>query len=195
MIIILEGMSTSGKTTVQKELALLLDHTGINFQIIEQNFGLPKETYDDPNSNNSLQFLLKFLQNHCEHDKIIICDRLNLSHAAITDYSDEQFKLIDKELNNYDPLLVFLKINETEIPQRLREAVDHRGQQWVDELEKRGGTFEERAKWFMDTQRKVEGLFNQSGLPKIMFNTTDKDFKRIAEEIFLKYIQPKTIKG
>jgi len=190
MLIILEGMSTSGKTMIQKALAVILKKRKIEYRIIDQNEGLPPETFAHLDSKKSMKFLLQFLAKNCnKKDEVIICDRFHLSHIAITNWSVEDMDKIETELLKYDPLVVQLSIDENRAKERLEGAVKHRGTQWVEELARRGKDRNSALDWFVGTQKKHIDLFNASKLPKVMFNTTNSNFQEIAEDISEKYIK------
>lgn len=190
MIIILEGMSTVGKTMVQKALADILDEKKIKHQIIEQNEGLPPETFSHLNPKKSSEFLHKYLKENCQDSGVVyIFDRLHLSHFAITNGSDEYIKEIENELLKYNPLLVLLTVDEEQAKDRLEGAIEYRGDQWIENLALHGEDRDEQTKWHIGTQKKHIGQYSLSELSKIIFDTTDSNFQKIAEEIFEKYIK------
>lgn len=190
MIIILEGMSTVGKTMVQNALAGILKEKNLAFKIIEQNEGLPPDTFEHLNPKKSLEFLHQYLKKTCQdQDKVYIFDRLHLSHFAITNGSEEDFSEIEKELLRCNPLLVLLIVDEENAKDRLEGAIKYRGGQWVEQLALRGDNLEAQAKWHMGTQKRHVGQFNTSKLPKVQMDATDSNFSSIAQEIFDKYIK------
>lgn len=189
MLIILEGMSTAGKTMVQKALAESLLKKKIKYRIVDQNEGLPPETFEHLNSEKSINFLIKFLKETCvDKNKVIICDRLHLSHIAITNATNEEMDKIENELIKYNPLLVLLTIDKLIIRERIENAISHRGEQWVKELARRGKDRESSIKWFIGTQERLLDLFDRSKLPKVSYDTTQLNFNEIADRIVNEYI-------
>jgi len=190
MIIILEGMSTVGKTMVQKSLDDILSKENIDHKTIDQNEGLPPETFEHLNPKKSLEFLHKYLKENCQNPSTVyIFDRLHLSHFAITNGSDEYMSEIEEELLKYDPLLVLLTVDEARVKERLISAIKYRGDRWVKELEKRETTGRTATDFHIGTQRKHVKQYEESKLPKIVFDVTNSDFQTVAEQIFEKYIK------
>lgn len=190
MIIILEGMSTAGKTMIQKELVDILEKNKVRYRVVMQNEGLPPETFIHYDSKKSLDFMLNFLQS-INKEQVVILDRFQLSHIAITNGSVDDFKMVENELIKLDAILVLLTINEDKIKERILGAIEHRGERWSDEIARKGKTPEEIEAWFLGTQNKLKNLHEQSILPKETFDTSNSNFTEIAQIIFGKYVGKK----
>lgn len=190
MLIILEGASTVGKTMVQKALANILSKKQIKYRIIDQNEGLPPETFSHLDPKKSREFLNGYLKENCQNpDTIYIFDRLHLSHFAITNGSTEDVEQIETELLKYNTLLVLLVIDEEKIKDRIEGAIKYRGDQWIENLALHGDTRDDQAKWHARTQKKHANQYEMNKLPKVIYNTTNSNFSEIAQQIFEKYIQ------
>jgi len=183
MIIILEGMSAVGKTTIQKELANILQKKHIKYRLVNEKEILPPDTFANPDPPKSIAFLTNFLHSCNDKNEVIICDRLHLSHIAITNASDKEMVKIEQELLKCDPLLVLLVIDKQVIKKRLEDSIQYRGPSWVEELTKRGKDRDSSIKWFIGTQKRLQDLYNQSCIPKMLFDTTDSNFSEIANQI------------
>lgn len=191
MLIILEGMSTTGKTMVQNALADILTKKKIKYQIVDQNEGLPPETFVHRNPQKSLDFLMNYLKNNCAgKNTVYIFDRFHLSHFAITNGPTEYIVQIEQEILKYDPLLVLLTVDENKVKDRLEGAIQYRGDQWIENLALKGENRDEQAKWHLGTQRKHIQQFEISNLPKAEFNTTYSNFGKVAQNIYEQYIKP-----
>lgn len=181
-------MSTAGKTMVQKSLAGILDKNRIKYRIVSQTEGLPPDTFQHYDPKKSVEFLHSFLDGiKRDHDKVIICDRLHISHIAITN-ADEHLADIEKQIRSHDPIIILLTVNEKIIDDRLQGAIKHRGQRWVDEMERKGDRTESTS-WFTNTQKRLLGLYGASELPKIMIDSSNSNFDGIADDIYEKFIR------
>lgn len=188
-LILLEGMSTSGKTTVLRKLSELLEKRKIKHKAFDELQTMSRDIFSHVNSRKSIDEMKTFLQKEClPKDGLVICDRFHLSHMSITDGSISEFDEIEADLKKYDPVLIFLEISSDAIRDRLIKAKNHRGKQWEDELIKRGQTEDEAIKWFMGTQNNLLKLYNQSNLPKEIFNTTNHNYDAVANEIYTNYV-------
>lgn len=188
-LIILEGMSTSGKTMVMNLLCDGLKARGIKVAGFEEQQTLSREVFTHIDPKRSLKEMHNFLEMECsEEDKVVICDRFHLSHMAITNGSIKDFKTIESEIARANSLLVFLEIPEDKINDRLINAKAHRSEQWEEELKSKGQTEKEAIKWFKGTQPKLHDLFEKSILPKIKFNTEETTFQQIASIIAEKIV-------
>lgn len=191
MIIILEGMSTAGKTMIQKELSKILMDNNIENRMVDQNEGLPPEIFSHLDSKRSYDFLVNFIKEIANKDKIFVCDRLHLSHAAITNWEQSDLMKIEAELLKHNPLLIMLVIDEKHIKVRLEGAIQHRGDQWATEMDRRGRNDNSHIEWFTGTQNRILDLYNASKLPKVIFDTSGANFAEIAMKIFNNYIKEK----
>lgn len=183
MLVILEGMSAVGKTTIQKELGNILQKKHIKYRLIGEKEILPPDTFANPDPQKSVAFLTDFLHSCNDKNEVIVCDRLHLSHLAITNASTEDMAKIEQELLKYNPLLVLLVINKQVVKKRLENSIQYRGPSWIEELTKRGQDRDSSIKWFIGTQKRLQDLYNQSCLPKVLFDTTDSNFPEIANQI------------
>lgn len=183
-LIILEGMSTSGKTTVMKLLSDTLNASGYHSRGFDELLTMDREIFSHLDTKKSLEEIRKFMEKECtSRDAIVICDRFHLSHLAITNGSVEDLKEIEAAMKLHRPLLVFLEIPADRIQERLLSAKTHRGQQWSDELKIRGQTDTESLEWFAGTQNKLFNLYQQSSLSKVQFDTSKIKFQEIASEL------------
>jgi thymidylate kinase len=91
-VIILEGMTTSGKTSVKKCLEKFLTEKNISFSIVEEAETL-MPLLKDKSKESSIPFLKKLLRDTLqEKEEIVIFDRLLLSHLFRTKASINEFK-------------------------------------------------------------------------------------------------------
>ncbi len=189
-LVIIEGTSTSGKTTLMQLLTDHFNSSGYSSLGFDEAQTLTPEIFSNPNSVKSLEFIRSFLDKKCSSDDtIIVCDRFHLSNLAISNGSIEDLNSIEPTMKQYDPLLVFLRIPDESIRNRLLDAKVHRRKEWNEELYKRGKTEDETIAWFKGTQHKLYNLFLKSTLAKVEFNVEDMSYVEIASELAKKIIQ------
>jgi thymidylate kinase len=185
-VIILEGIATSGKTSVKNKLVEILAARQENFSIINEEESL-LPILNNTDRKISIALLKKIISEALNSDKkIIIFDRLFFTHIFKTGSSVEEFKEIENMLVSCS-LLVFLKIDESKIPERIERARQHREKEWVEYVNKKGNN-EEIFQYYINQQRLLLELINQTSLNYKIYDTTDMDFDDIANDI-LKTIQ------
>jgi len=79
-------------------------------------------------------------------------------------------------------LLVFLKIDEEQIPARIEYARQHRDKAWDDYIRTKGSN-EEIYSYYINQQRILENLINATNLKYKVYNTTDLQFESIARDL------------
>lgn len=186
--IILEGTSTSGKTVLAQKLFKIFVRDNWSCKIIGENRTL-LPILENSDTRISLDYLLKVVQKaYAGDEKIVIFDRLHLTSLAITDDAMSNFARLEKKIEAHYPLLVFLKIKESEIPARIFGSMQHRNSSWIEYVNKKG---DETAiiEHYIETQRKMYKFFCQSDLPKLEYDTTEEDFTKIAEDIAKKVVK------
>src|SRR3981081_1513787 len=108
-VIIFEGIATSGKSTLierLKEKFLKSLNTEV-FGEEQTHEPIMKDTHD-PN----VPFFKSLLAKVEEDSELIIFDRLYLTQAFRAGINLDVYAEIEKELQTYSPLTVFLKVNE-----------------------------------------------------------------------------------
>ncbi len=184
-IIILEGISTSGKTSVKNELSKTLTKKDISFSVIGEDKTL-MPILENTDKNTSIDFLKRVLADTLTTKKsIIIFDRLFFTHIFRTNSGIKDFKEIENILLKYNTLLVLLTVEEDAIDQRIFEAMKYRDAKWKKFI-KRKGTKKEIIDYYKNQQKFLRKLINQSALPNLIEDSTDLNFKRISKNIFEK---------
>ena len=181
--LIFEGIASTGKTTIENELIKLLNANNISNTHISEDITL-MPLLDNLDPKISIEFLNNILDKiYRQDDQIVIFDRLFFTHIIITNSNIETFKQIEDKLILFNPTLVFLKIEESKIPERIRWAMEHRDSKWLEHVRAKG-TDEEIFAYYKNQQQKIASLVNQTSIPTITFNTTNLDFEKVAREIF-----------
>lgn len=180
-IIQLEGIATSGKTSVKNKLADAFVEKGVNFSIIEEDETLMPILHNT-DKQVSIDLLKKVIDNALKAKKdFIIFDRLFFTHIFRTKSSVEDFREIENLIKDQS-FLVFLKIDEANIPERVAYARQHRDKSW-DEYVSKKGSDEEIYQYYINQQRLLLDLLKHTSLKYKIYDTTDMEFKNVANEI------------
>jgi thymidylate kinase len=184
-IIILEGTSTGGKTTLAHLIDQKLQKTSKKSFIIDENQTLiPILNNNDPQT--AMDHLINIIKTSASKNvDYLIFDRLHLTPAAITNSSIKTFAEVENLLAQYQPLLISINIDEDKLVARIYEALKHRGPSWAAHVDKYGKK-EDVTKHYLGAQRKVIKLFEDSKLPKLAINATNNNYEEIADEIIQK---------
>ncbi len=180
-IIILEGIATSGKSTVIKYLSQLLDKSNLTFTIVGEDVTL-MPILNNTEKEVSLDLLKRVINNAIQEGKdFIIFDRLFFTHIFRTNSEYGEFRQIEEMIQN-SALLVFLKIDEEKIPVRIEYARQHRDKAWENYIRTKGSD-EEIYQYYIDQQRILEKFINKTSLKYQVYNTTNLEFESIAQDL------------
>lgn len=181
-IIIIEGIATSGKTSLKNALVEKLEKQELKCQVVEED-----ETLMPILHNKDLQTSLDFLDKvidkliHTKAD-ILIFDRLYFTHIFRTNSTVEDFKHIEDVLKTYKPLVVLLRLDEATIPERITDSFAKRDQKWIDYVRSKG-TDEQIVNYYTEQQRKLIEMTKETTLAKLILNATKQDFSSLADQI------------
>lgn len=180
-IIILEGIATSGKTSVKNKIIEALMESGKSFSIVEEEKSLLPILHNT-DKEVAIGWLRKIIDEALEEEKdYIIFDRLFFTHIFRTNSSMEDFREIEDMIAG-QALLVFLAIDKKKIPERISQARNHRGEEWNEYVGKKGSD-EEIYQYYAEQQRKLLGLIDQTSLEYKVYDATDGDFDGIAKSV------------
>jgi ADP-ribose pyrophosphatase YjhB (NUDIX family) len=179
-ILLVEGIPTSGKTTISQKIAKLLENHKI--QIIDENI-----TWMPLIDNTKPQIALDFLQTKiAEFENLdtdfLIIDRLHLTHIFKTKPDLEFFVSIENWLVERVAKLVLLNIREDQISKRIEQSFGHRDTSWQEYVSKKG-TAGEITTYYQNQQEILLQTANVSKLNHFKIDRTNSDFDRIATEI------------
>jgi thymidylate kinase len=175
--IIFEGIASSGKTTLERMLQEMLEGSVI---VSEGQTLMPLIENKEP-QKAVLHISAVLDEIKKQSAGAFIVDRFHLTHAFRTSTSLSLFGEIEKRIKEeYKPLIVLLQMNEEVIPDRIKETAAFRGTSWAKGKQ---GSLEEKIAYYKDQQRKLTELIQQSSLPAVIVNTSDKDWSRCMIEI------------
>jgi thymidylate kinase len=182
-IIILEGIATSGKTSVKNELEKILTQRGFTFTFIEEEETLmPVLQNTDPviANNHIVGLLNKYLPLNKD---VLIFDRLYLTHIWRTGSYIEVFTESTSLLSANNVLICFLEIPNNKIEERISLAQSHRDERWNNYINTKGKTHDEIIAYYSNQQVELLKLLKMIPTSNRIFDTGDMDFQNIAENI------------
>lgn len=184
--IIFEGIATSGKTSVEKHLSVLLESKKMSYLLVDEAATL-LPILNNKSVEKSLEFLKKSISFAFEQKKdVYIFDRLHLTHSLRTQTDLQAFKEIENELNGHNPIIIFLKIDEDKIPERVSWALNNRAASWIRHA-KTYGSNSQIIEHYIAQQRELQETIGSSLLPSVIIDTSSLNFKGIAETIYRDY--------
>jgi len=179
-ILILEGISTSGKTTIKNELEKYFDNKRLNYLVIGEDKTLMPILHNT-NKKIALNHLKKVIKKTLAQKKdILIFDRLYFTHIFRTKSSIKDFKSIENLLKK-SGLLIFLKIDKKKIGERIYDTMKQRPK-WADYVRKKGNK-KGIINYYTHQQELLLKLLKKSSVKNIIYNSTKQDFKNIKKEI------------
>lgn len=176
-VLIIEGIATSGKSTVISQLKKSLPELRVVVaDESETHIPIMKDT-----SDKHIGFFKEIIYRlSATEADILIFDRLYLTQAFRAKCDIKDYSEIEELLSKYSPLTIFLKVNEDAIEDRISMASKHRGS---DYFKSRGETSEERVQYYIDQQRHQLLLLERSTLPYKVINSTNHNYDAIVQEV------------
>lgn len=182
-LLIIEGIATSGKSTVIDKLKQALDSTQIELYS-ESDTHIP--IMDKPSELHVSFFKSLISKSLATGTELVIFDRLYLTQAFRADATIDDYKSIEDSLLQYNTLTVFLKVDEDVIAERVRLATLHREESWGEYVKTKGDTFTEIADYYINQQRRQLELLKKSKVEYTVFNTTNHGYDQIVQDIMAK---------
>jgi thymidylate kinase len=180
--LILEGIATSGKSTIIRLLAKTPE-PNYRLKVVPETKTL-MPIIDNTDKLVSIDYLTKLIDKEfSEEYDIIIFDRLYLTHIFRTHSSMADFKVIEDKLREFSTETIFLEVDEDSITPRVAKASDHRDPEWREYIYTKGRTIEEVADYYIQQQQNQLKILQQSTLPYKIFNTTTHQYQTITEDI------------
>jgi thymidylate kinase len=182
-LLIVEGIATSGKSTVINKLKEVLnDKRAVVYSEAETHIPI----MDKP-SELHINFFQSLISKALETEaKLVIFDRLYLTQAFRSNTRIDAYKNIEDNLLHYPTLTVFLKVDEDAIAERVRLASLHREEEWGEYVKTKGDTFKEISDYYINQQRSQLTLLKESKIEHIIFNTTKHDYDQTVQDILTK---------
>src|SRR3989344_736664 len=149
-LIIFEGIASSGKTKVARDLKIEFEKKELSVAYISEEVTL-MPVIDNKSVGVASDYLKKQLENLCkEETDVIIVDRFHFTHIFRTNAEIKHFREIELFLSNsFEAYVVLLTIGDDKIKDRILKAMEMRGSKWA---KGRRGTIEEKVKYYMEQQ-------------------------------------------
>lgn len=176
-ILIIEGIATSGKSSLIKKLTEVLD--GQKLLVL----GEPATHIPIMNKTDELhsEFFKSLIKDAVKADAdLVIFDRLHYTQAYRAKVSVAEYSEIENLLAAHDTFVAYLKVDEDAIAKRVRLATEHRDKEWGDYVQTKGKTFDEIAEYYVTQQRSQLKLLTETKLTSQVFNTTQHNYQEIA---------------
>jgi thymidylate kinase len=186
--LILEGIATSGKSTVIEAVSRDLGDSLKVLLLSEEQTHVPimKDTKD-----SHIGFFENLIDKAIAAEvDLVIIDRFYLTQAFRAELSLAEYKSVESKLRPYSPLTVFLEVDEDAIEKRVAKAAEHRPADWGEYIRTKGKTPQEIAAYYANQQESQLALLKESSLPFMVFGTTNHDYESV-EQTILKEITKK----
>lgn len=183
-VVILEGVTTTGKTSVFNNLKAFAEENNLNWVFVsEKETIIPIIDSENQKVNNEhfLDLLNKTFQ---KKSSVYVFDRLHFSsifktHATINDLAPIEDKLL-----KFDSYVFMMHTSKEILRQRIIESMNYRDIDWSKYLlKKTGGSKDKVAQLYIDRQDKVIDLLKQSKLNVCMCNTDSQNFVKPTRKI------------
>lgn len=179
-IIILEGIATSGKSSLAKELIRALPD--LKAKVLTED--KTHEPILDQTTKTHASFFKKLIEDAVvEKQDLIVFERLYLSQAFRSKADLSMYSELEAMLVPYSPVTIFLKVDEDLIAERIKEAVKHRDPKWGEYVSKKGKNINEIADTYVQQQRHQLKLLEQSNIPYRVVNISKGNWQEIAQTI------------
>jgi len=182
-ILIIEGIATSGKSSLTKKLTELLGEKKLLI------FGESATHIPIMNKTNELhiEFFKSLVSDAFQSDaSLVIFDRLHYTQAYRAKASVVGYSEIEKLLATHDTFVAYLQVDEDAIAERVKLATEHRDKEWGDYVQTKGKTFDEIAEYYVEQQQSQMAQLKKNKLETKVFNTTNHEYDAIAEDILIK---------
>ena len=184
-VIILEGIATSGKTTIKNLLEEYFQSHNLSYLVVEEDETLLPFLHNT-DENFAKQHLREVILKYFKQERdYLIFDRLYFTHIHRTNSGIEEFKEIEDLIKEKNGKIIFLKIQEESIPKRIFDTMKLRGGNWKKYVESKGNK-EDIINYYTTQQRKLLKHLEETEVDFEIFDSTKMDFNRINEKILQK---------
>ena len=185
--LIIEGIATSGKTTIIGMLENALIGSRKVKVIPEVDTIMVIEV--NTSKQTSINHLKKLIDiTYKSSDDIVIFDRLYLTHIFRTNGTIDDFMDIEEMLKQFSPINVYLKVDEKVIADRVKSAAGNRQPEWKQYIKTKGSDYHEIANYYISQQRNQLRLLTDSKIEYKIYDTTNHNYEEIVEDILYSII-------
>jgi thymidylate kinase len=182
-LLILEGVATSGKSTVISGIRERL--SGLTVRVAgEPETHIPIMKQTDELHIAFFEDLINRLV--AEKLNLIIFDRLYLTQAFRAGVTLDKYSGLENSLASMGAITAFLRVAEDAIANRIAKAAEHRDPSWGEYIKTKGDTIGEIANYYITQQQNQIKLLQTSSLPYLICDTTSHDYAGVTEQILEK---------
>lgn len=185
-ILILEGIPTSGKSSVAREISKLLGEGSVKVYGESETH---EPIMDQPEELHA-EFFVSLLKDAIEsRADLVIFDRFHFTQALRAKATLGAYAEIEDLLARQDTLVALLQVDDAAIADRIRRTAERRDEEpaedfrWGDYFQSKGETLGEIAEHYAAQQYNKKELLKQSKLKSRVFDTTHHEYKAIANQI------------
>ena len=176
--IILEGIATSGKSTITNLLIKALP-TSLRI-LVKDESSTHVPIMEDIGDTHVDFFKNLILEASRQQVDVIIFDRLYVTQAFRSKSNLNHYAEVDEVLLPINPMTILLKVDEMAVANRVAGAAVHRDPSWREYLSTKGGNIDDVASYYIEQQRSLIELIRQSKIPYKIFDTTNHDYAGIV---------------
>lgn len=183
-IIIIEGITTSGKTTVFTNLERYAEEHNLSAFFISED-KTTKPYLDSTNLEYNKSALHKLVKDAISKNvDLLVFDRLYFAHTFKTGGKTEDFIEIESLLAKNNAKMFFLEISQESIEKRIIESMSYRYRGWVRYvMDRADGDRKKVTDFYLNRQIESKNLFNKCTLEKYILNTENQNYVAITREI------------
>jgi thymidylate kinase len=183
-IIILEGVTTVGKTTVFCNLQRYSKEHGFKWLFIPESETI-MPIIDSVNQKfNNEHFKDLFKNKFCKNADLYIFDRLHFSSIFKTGAKAKDLEEIEKILYKFNTQIFMLYVQKDFLRKRIEESMEYRDVKWNNYfLDKVDGHKEKIADIFIRRQSLIKKMMCRSMLRTHILDSSDQNFVRITRQI------------
>lgn len=177
-LIILEGIASSGKTTIVNNLVrkLAVSNKVRAFSEDETLMSIVNDRRMETAHNLMHELLVKFENSPAD---FLITDRYHFSHTYRTEKNLDSVSEIENSLiKEFKAHIYLLTVDEEKIPARVQDSWNRRGE-WLG----KSGPIEEKTEYYIRQQQKMLELAKQSKIPVSIIDTTNMNWEEITDKI------------
>jgi thymidylate kinase len=179
-IVIFEGIATSGKSTVIRELAKAL----ALYKVVI--FGEPETHFPikDDRTGLHLAFFQGLIQRFQQTNvDIVLVDRLYMTQAFRAAARMSDYVAIEQQLLNSGAETIVLEVGDTALADRLTAAMEHRDPAWGIYVQSKAESIQTVATMYAAQQYVLRQFVHDSLLPYKFYDTTGHGYAAITADI------------
>jgi thymidylate kinase len=187
-IVILEGISMTGKTEVGFELERMCYQKDFKARFILEHDTL-MGLLDNTDIETAKKRLMEELQENLLRDvDVLIFDRFHLTHMFRTgphkNAMKEVFAEIETLLKKHATQICLLEFPLDQLDERFVQTKEQRDEGWYNYLTRKHRSCEEVKKYYTEQHQTLRELLKGSSLTTSIHDTGSKNFREVAQTIF-----------